>query len=86
MESIFTLSLVQNALELGLIYALTALALFISFRILNIADLSTHGLLYARVCGLRSGNACGSPDAWVVCGDGGGRLLRICDVLFADKA
>ncbi len=43
METIFTLSLVQNALELGLIYALTALALFISFRILNIADLSTDG-------------------------------------------
>ncbi len=43
MGSIFTVSIVQNALELGLIYALVALALFISFRILNIADLSTDG-------------------------------------------
>lgn len=43
MESILTLSIVQSALELGLIYALVALALFISFRILNIADLSTDG-------------------------------------------
>jgi putative ABC transport system permease protein len=34
---------VQSALELGFIYALVALALFISFSILNIADLSTDG-------------------------------------------
>lgn len=43
MSSIFTLSIVQSALELGCIYALVALALFISFSILNIADLSTDG-------------------------------------------
>ena len=33
----------ETALQLGSIYALTALALFISFRILDIADLSTDG-------------------------------------------
>ena len=38
-----TLSIVQSALELGFIYALVAMALFISFSILNIADLSTDG-------------------------------------------
>lgn len=43
MFSIFTLSIVQSALELGFIYSLVALALFISFTILNIADLSTDG-------------------------------------------
>ncbi|MCM1153816.1 MAG: ABC transporter permease [Roseburia sp.] len=43
MSSIFTISIVQRALELGCIYALVALALFISFSILNIADLSTDG-------------------------------------------
>ena len=43
MSSIFTLSILQSALELGCIYALVALALFISFSILNIADLSTDG-------------------------------------------
>jgi putative ABC transport system permease protein len=43
MSSIFTLSIVQSALELGCIYSLVALALFISFSILNIADLSTDG-------------------------------------------
>lgn len=43
MGSIFTLSILQSALELGCIYALVALALYISFAILNIADLSTDG-------------------------------------------
>ncbi len=33
----------QTALELGAIYGLVSLALFISFRILNIADLTTDG-------------------------------------------
>ncbi|MCR4695488.1 MAG: ABC transporter permease [Pseudobutyrivibrio sp.] len=41
--NIFTVSIFQSALELGLIYALVALALFISFTILNIADLTTDG-------------------------------------------
>ncbi|MCD8124533.1 MAG: ABC transporter permease, partial [Lachnospiraceae bacterium] len=43
MSTIFTLSIVQSALELGIIYSLVALALFISFSLLNIADLSTDG-------------------------------------------
>ncbi len=43
MASIFTLSIVQTALELGGIYALVAMALFVSYSILNIADLSTDG-------------------------------------------
>lgn len=43
MGSIITLSIIQSALELGFIYALVALALFVSFSLLNIADLSTDG-------------------------------------------
>ncbi len=43
MSSLFTLSILQSALELGCIYSLVALALFLSFSILNIADLSTDG-------------------------------------------
>lgn len=43
MSSIFTVSILQSALELGFIYSLVVLALFISFKILNIADLSTDG-------------------------------------------
>ena len=36
-------AVVMSALELGCIYALVALALFVSFRILNIADMTTDG-------------------------------------------
>lgn len=43
MGSILSLSVVVSALELGVIYALIALALFLSYSILNIADLSTDG-------------------------------------------
>ena len=43
MSSILSLSVVIGALELGFIYALVALALFLSYSILNIADLSTDG-------------------------------------------
>ena len=39
----FSLTVVTSALELGFIYALVALALFLSFRILNIADMTTDG-------------------------------------------
>ena len=53
MGNIITLSIVQTALELGCIYALVAMALFISFTILDIADLSTDGCftLGCAVCG-----------------------------------
>ena len=36
-------AVIMNALELGCIYSLVALALFLSFRILNIADMTTNG-------------------------------------------
>ena len=38
-----SMAIVTAALELGFIYALVALALFLSFRILNIADMTTDG-------------------------------------------
>lgn len=43
LASIFSLNVIQTALELGCIYALVALALFLSYSTLNIADLSTDG-------------------------------------------
>lgn len=54
MSGIFTLSIVQSALELGFIYSLVALALYISFSILKIADLSTDGCftLGCAVCAM----------------------------------
>ena len=36
-------AVITSALELGFIYALVALALFLSFRVLNIADMTTDG-------------------------------------------
>ena len=38
-----TVAIVQGALELGVIYALVAMALFLSYSILDIADLTTDG-------------------------------------------
>ncbi len=38
-----TWALIQNALELGVIYALIALALFLTYSMLNLCDLSTDG-------------------------------------------
>ena len=54
MPSIISLPIIQSALELGFIYSLVALALFISFSILDIADLSTDGCftLGCAVCAM----------------------------------
>ena len=38
LASIFSLNVIQTALELGCIYGLVALALFLSYSILNIAS------------------------------------------------
>ena len=38
-----TTAIVLSALELGCIYSLVAMALFLSFRVLNIADMTTDG-------------------------------------------
>ena len=41
--SMISSAILFSALELGCIYALVALALFLSFRVLNIADMTTDG-------------------------------------------
>ena len=38
-----SIALIQTALELGLFGALTTLALFLSYSMLNVCDLSTDG-------------------------------------------
>ena len=43
MASLLSFPVIISSLELGCIYALVALALFLSYSILNIADLSTDG-------------------------------------------
>lgn len=39
----FSFAIIESALELGCIYALVAMALYLSFRVLNIADMTTDG-------------------------------------------
>ena len=89
MGSIITLSIVQSALELGFIYALVALALFISFSILNIADLSTDGCFTLGCAVCASVTLAGHPVlgllAAMAAGDGCRCVFRFCDGIFADK-
>jgi len=40
----------QTALELGMLYALTVLALFLSYSMLNVCDLSTNGCFTLGAC------------------------------------
>ena len=44
------LTLLQTALELGLTNALTVLALFLSYAMLNVCDLSTDGCFTLGAC------------------------------------
>ena len=100
MGSIITLSIVQSALELGFIYALVALALFISFSILNIADqagfvggaaldhighIDAVGIDAQLLGRLCIGDTCRSSDIWIICSDGSWCLLRFCDRFLTDK-
>ena len=43
MSNFITWSIIEGALELGLIYSLIALALFLTYSMLNVCDLSTDG-------------------------------------------
>lgn len=86
MGSIFTFSILQSALELGCIYSLVALALFVSFSILNIADLSTDGCFTLGCARLRDGHDFRSSDPCAVCGNALRGLFRICHGIFTDKA
>lgn len=85
MGSIITLSIVQSALELGFIYALVALALFISFSILNIADLSTDGCFTLGCAVCASVTIAGHPVLALFAAMAARDLFRVCHRLFTDK-
>ena len=59
----FTLAIVQSALELGFIYALVAMALFLSFRVLNIADMTTDGA-FTLGCAVSATAAVAGHPTW----------------------
>ena len=60
------LYITQTALELGCIYSLVGLALFISYRILNIADLTTDGCFVLGMAVSVISAASGHPAAGLV--------------------
>ena len=86
LSSIFTLSTAQTALELGCVYALVALALFLSYSILNIADLSTDGCFTLGCAVCCQVTLMGHPVPGAAGGDGCGRAFRLHHRVFADAA
>ncbi|MFR6425646.1 MAG: ABC transporter permease [Oscillospiraceae bacterium] len=78
------LTVLQTALEVGLIYGLVALALFISFSILNIADLSTDGCFTLGCAVGAMLTIAGHPILALSRGHGGGYALGLRHGLFAD--
>ncbi len=81
----FTVATVLNALELGFIYALVAMALFLSFRVLNIADMTTDGA-FTLGCAVRLGHRrCGRPPIFGAAAGHAGRCRRrLCHGVSAD--
>ena len=70
MGSIFTISILQSALNWALYIRFVVLALFVSFSILNIADLSTDGCFTFDVRSQPSVTIFRSSDTCVVYGYG----------------
>ena len=72
MTGFLTAGIVRTALEVGLIYSLIALSLFISFSILNICDLSTDGV-YTLGCAVGATmTIAGHPILAIPCSMGAG--------------
>lgn len=62
------LYIIQTALQLGCVYSFVALALFLSYRILDIADLTTDGCFVLGMAVSVSCCAGGHPGAGVILG------------------
>lgn len=77
--------IIQTALELGLIYALVALALFLSYSMLNVCDLSTDGC-YTLGCAVGSVVAlAGHPVLAIFAAMGAGVLSGLVTSLLQTK-
>lgn len=81
-----TLPIVQSALELGFIYALVALSLFISFSLLNIADLSTDGCFTLGCAVCASVTLMGHPMLGLLAAMGAGCLSGFVTAFLQTKA
>ncbi len=74
--------LMQGAVEQGFIYALVALALYLSYRILDIADLTTDGS-FVLGCAVSATCATQGHPALGLLADGGGHGGGVCDRISA---
>ena len=74
-----SIMLLQGAVEQGFIYALVALALYLSYRTLDIADLTTDGtfVLGCAVSAVQCGPAGAGPCGRFCRGPRGGLCHRI---------
>lgn len=80
-----TVEIVQTAFEVGLIYSLVALSLFISFSILDICDLSTDGC-YTLGCAVGAMiTIAGHPVLALFCAMGAGILSGYVTALLQTK-
>ena len=82
----FTVATVLNALELGFIYALVAMALFLSFRVLNIADMTTDGAFTLGCAVSATAAVAGHPFLGLPLAMLAGAAAGLYHRVFADKA
>ena len=78
-------AIVQSALELGFIYGLVAMALFLSFRVLNIADMTTDGAFHPGLRRVCHGGRGRPPGAGAGAGRFGGGLRWLCHGLLQTR-
>lgn len=79
------LSLGQTALELGLICSLTVLALFLSYSMLNVCDLSTDGCFTLGAAVGAQIALMGHPFLAILAAMGGRYSIWFCHRHIADK-
>ncbi len=77
--------IIQTALQLGCIYSFVALALFLSYRILDIADLTTDGCFVLGMAVSVSMCANGHPFVGVIMGMISGALAGLVTALLQTK-
>ena len=67
--------IVQTTLELGMMYALVSMALFLSYRVLDIADLTTDGAFVLGMAVSVTSAAAGHPVLGIFAAMLAGRLV-----------
>lgn len=80
------LSLGETALKLGLICSLTVLALFLSYSMLNVCDLSTDGCFTLGAAVGAAVAVSGHPFLSIFGSHGCRYMLGLCDSHTSDKA